>query len=113
MPHRIHSWLTDILTCITHIEKYLGPKRDFFEYRRNTLIRHGVERNLITIGEAVNRILSKEPDIAITHARAIVNLRNQITHGYDEVSDERIWSILSNYLPLLKEEVSRLLEERI
>jgi uncharacterized protein with HEPN domain len=72
----------------------MNPKPDFLEYQQNKLVRHAIERNLITIGEAINRILTKEPTITITHARAIVNLRNQITHGYDEVSDERIWAIL-------------------
>jgi uncharacterized protein with HEPN domain len=110
MPHRTHAWLIDIQTCINNIEEFMKPKRDFFEYQQNKLVRHAIERNLITIGEAINRILTKDPTIAITHARAIVNLRNQITHGYDEVSDERIWAILCNYLPLLKEEVNHLIE---
>lgn len=111
MPHRINAWLYDVHTCICNIESFLGSQRNFFEYQKNMIVRHSVERNLITIGEAINRILSKYPDIAITHARAIVGLRNQITHGYDEIDDERIWGIIVNYLPLLKKEVEQLLNK--
>lgn len=110
MPHRIYAYLIDIQNCINNINEFLKPKRSFSDYQQNKQMRHAIERNLITIGEAMNRILAKDPDIAITHARAIVNLRNQITHGYDEVSDERIWAILCNYLPLLKDEIDHLLD---
>lgn len=111
MPHRIKTWLYDIRICIDNIEEYLGSQRNYFEYQKDKLVRHGIERNFITIGEAINRILSKNPDIKITHGRSIVGLRNQITHGYDEVDDERIWGIIVNYLPQLKEEINLLLEE--
>lgn len=111
MPHRIPAWLEDIQTCITRINHILGPRRNFFIYKNDDVTRLYIERNLEIIGEAMNRILSKQPDIAITHARNIVNLRNLISHAYDGIDDERIWSIICKDLPRLKEEVDRLLED--
>ena len=70
-----------------------------------------VERNLEIIGEAVNQILIREPGIAISNARRIVDTRNKIIHGYDEVQPEQIWSIIINYLPVLKTEVEKLLND--
>lgn len=32
----------------------------------------------------------------------IVGLRNQIIHGYDSVSDENIWGIVTLHLPSLR-----------
>jgi len=58
----------------------------------------------------MNRILKLEPDIPITHAKAIVGTRNRIIHAYDAISDDIIWSIVVNHLSKLKEEVRALLD---
>ncbi|WP_428094978.1 HepT-like ribonuclease domain-containing protein [Candidatus Pollutiaquabacter sp.] len=56
-----------------------------------------------------------EPDpespsqISISSARKIVDTRNRISHGYDSVSAEILWSIVIRDLPLLKREVQLLL----
>ena len=63
------------------------------------------------IGEAMNRILKENKDIAITNARKIVDARNYIVHGYDSLSVDILWSIVVNHLPRLKNEVEKLLQE--
>jgi uncharacterized protein with HEPN domain len=73
------------------------------------MFRRAVERNLEIIGEAVNRVLKSEPNIKITNARRIVQTRNQIIHQYEFVSDEVIWDIIINHLPLLKKEIQALI----
>ena len=72
-----------------------------------------MERLLEIIGEALNRILKREPPFEdkIKNARSIVGLRNQVIHPYDNISDENIWSILINHLPKLKKEIKELLQE--
>lgn len=112
MSHRIASWLEDILERIDRINITLGPYRDFFEYEEDWKKQDIVERNLEVIGEAMNRILEKEPGIAISHARKIVGLRNLVIHTYDKISNERIWEIVQIDLPKLKTEVKALLEEK-
>ena len=109
MPHRIEKYLYDIKESIDSIDEYLGDKRDFFEYKRNKLLRRGVERELEIIGEAINRILEIDPDIEISEARRIVDLRNWVIHGYDKVDDTIIWGIISRDLPQLKKQVDKLL----
>jgi len=44
-------------------------------------------------------------DIEITNSRKIVDTRNRIIHGYDSVSDEIVWGIVINHLPILQKEV--------
>jgi uncharacterized protein with HEPN domain len=34
---------------------------------------------------------------------------NQIIHAYDNISDENIWAIISKHIPLLKEEITILI----
>jgi len=61
------------------------------------------------IGEAMNRILKVDKDIAITNSRKIVDARNYIIHGYDSLSVDILWSMVINHLPKLKNEVTALL----
>lgn len=65
------------------------------------------------IGEAINRILKHDPDFEhrITNSKAIIGLRNQVIHAYDNISDEAIWSVLTNHLPKLKLEIEKLITE--
>ena len=112
MDERIEKWLYDIRLAIAEIESFFeGNPKSFEEYRKNQLLKRGVERNLEIIGEAMNRILERDPSFLekINEARSIVGLRNQIIHSYDSISDENIWSIVINHLPKLKADVNRLL----
>ncbi|MFO7828248.1 MAG: HepT-like ribonuclease domain-containing protein [Bacteroidales bacterium] len=83
-----------------------NPK-DFNHYQSNILLKRAVERDLEIIGEAVNRILKRDPEFPIEYAKKIVGLRNQIIHAYDNISDENIWAIISKLIPNLKKEISK------
>lgn len=111
MDNKIKKLLFDILTSVNNIEEYLGGKRIFEEYNSNPMLQDAVERNLEIIGEAVNKILFIEPDIEISNSRRIVDVRNKIIHGYDEIENAQIWGIIINHLPTLKSEVEKLLDE--
>lgn len=101
--------LHDILLAIENIAVYIGNEKDFEIYNSNYMLQDAVERNLITIGEAVNHLLKKYPDIKISNARRIVDTRNKLTHGYDEIENVQVWSIVIKHLPILKNEVTLLL----
>ena len=106
------TWLYDIKVSIEEIELFVGEEKYSFEdYKNDLKTKRAVERNLETIGEAMNRILLANETLLLTNARKVVDTRNRIVHGYETVSSEVIWDIIHNSLPLLKSEVSRLLEE--
>lgn len=114
MDERILKWLYDIHLALGEIESYFkNIEKDFFEYRKNTMLKRAVERDLEIIGEAVNRILKRDPDFGknISNAKAIIGLRNQVIHAYDNISDENIWSILINHIPKLRGEIQNLIPE--
>ncbi len=75
------------------------------------LIKKAVERNLEIIGEAVSRILKEDDTFPLKNARRIIDTRNRIIHGYEKISDEVIWAIVTRELPYLREEVKSLLSE--
>lgn len=80
---------------------------------RRTLVRSAVEREFAIIGGAISVLSHKEPDVfaQITHARRIVDFRNQLTHEYPMVDDEMVWAIAKRDLPLLRAECIALLVE--
>ena len=109
MDFRIQSWLFDIDQCIDEIFEFIGTNRNFFEYQKDLKTKKAVERNLEIIGEAVNRIFKVEPGFEMENARNIIGTRNRIIHSYDNISDEIIWTIVTRELPILKKEVTALL----
>jgi uncharacterized protein with HEPN domain len=112
MDEKILKWLYDIKDSIDEIEGYFDKfPKDFNSYKENTLLKRAVERNLEILGEAVSRILRQDENFPLKNAKRIIGLRNQIIHAYDNISDENIWAILLKHLPILKKEVSNLINE--
>ena len=111
MEKEVQTWLEDIKQSIDEIEEFLPERRDFFEFKKDLKTRKAIERNIEIIGEAVNRIINVNPEIKITNARKIVDTRNRIIHGYDTVSEDIIWAIVSNDLKELRQEIINLLDE--
>lgn len=110
MEKEIKVWLSDIKQAISEIEQFLPEKKIFLEFQKDLKSKRAVERNIEIIGEAVNRILGQNPKIEITNSRKIVDTRNRISHGYDNVSDDIIWAIVIRDIPKLKVEIDSLLE---
>lgn len=110
MDNEIAKWLNDILQAIQEIESFYTEKPMVFqEYLGDIKTKRAIERELEIIGEAVNRILKKDPNFHKLNARQIIATRNRIAHGYDSVSDDMIWSIVINQIPKLKTEIVKLL----
>ena len=111
MDDLIKKHLQDILTAIEEIESFFGDKPKLFDdFYNNLCLRRAIERNIEIIGEAMNRILKTDRNIAITNSRKIVDARNYIIHGYDSLSADILWSMVINHLPKLKNEVTALLD---
>lgn len=112
MKIEIKIWLYDNLNAINEIDGFFeDTPREIAAYKNDIRTRRAVERNLEIIGEATNRILQQDESIKLSFSRQIVATRNCIIHSYDHVSDEIIWGIVCEYLPVLKTEVSELLTE--
>lgn len=81
-------------------------------YTSDRRLRQLVERNFITIGEAMNRLNRLQPDVAqqITGYQPIIAFRNVIVHGYDVLDNATIWRAIESSLPILRAEVANLLE---
>lgn len=109
-PHRkIQKYLLDIDSVIVELEKIMDHhERDFNDFNQNFITIRAVERDLMIIGEAMNKILQINPDIQISGARQIIGLRNLIVHAYDSIEPSVLWRILVKDIPVLKNEVNDL-----
>ena len=110
MEPNINACLKDIEQSIEEINVFLPHERNFILFQKDLKTRKAIERNIEIIGEAMVRILEIKPDILITDSRKIVDTRNRIIHGYDSVSADVIWLIVNKYLPVLLNEVKKLLK---
>ena len=105
----IKIFLADIERSIGEIFDFLPEKRNFLDFQKDLKTRKAVERNIEIIGEAMNRIIKIAPQFPIDESRKIIDTRNRIIHGYDSVSEDVLWLIIINYLPILEKKVKELL----
>lgn len=112
MDEYIAVYIYDVKRAIEEMETYFTdyPMRyDVFE--KDYLRRSAVERKTEIMGEAINRILKIDRDFPIPNARAVVDTRNRIVHGYDSVKPEFLWSLVIRHVPALKKDIEKIIEE--
>ena len=66
MQEEIKVWLEDIDRAIEEINTFLPEKRVFSIFQQDLKTKRAIERNIEIIGEAMNRILSVNPDIVMS-----------------------------------------------
>ena len=108
MTEQTKKYLADILLAIELIETFFEDSNDFTLYQNDSKTKSAVERQLIIIGEVINKIKKINP-LELTHSKEIINFRNRLVHAYDSIDDAIVWAIKQNHLPLLKKEVQELL----
>jgi uncharacterized protein with HEPN domain len=106
MKLEVKKWIFDILTSIDSIQEYTLTIESLEAYQNNKLVKRAVERELEIIGEAVKRIKVIDPEFPISNSKEIIGTRNWVIHAYDNVDDTIIWGIVTNYLDLLRSELS-------
>ena len=93
------------------MESFFADAPKLYQNFQNDMLRQrAVERNVEIMGEAINRILKVDPTFVIPNAKAIINTRNRVIHGYDSVTTEFLWSLIIKHIPALKKDVEDLLE---
>jgi uncharacterized protein with HEPN domain len=112
MPRDERAYLADIVESCDAIE-FAVRGLDLAAYHSNRLVRSSVEREFIIIGEAMAALSRAAPEsfASVTHARRIVDFRNQLTHEYPTVDDALVWAIVENDVPVLRRECAELLQQ--
>ena len=87
--------------------------RSFDDYETDKLLRSAVEREFITIGEALAKLRKADPMLAagIPDLPEIVAFRNLLVHGYEVVQNDSVWRIVEQELAAFITVLDRLLAE--
>lgn len=107
---------TRLLHIIEAIDNILEFKEgvDYEAFVNNKLLKFGIFYNVAIIGEAAYKLTK---DFIETHTdvpwREIINMRHVLIHGYYQIDPEILWETVNNDLPLLREAVSRYLNNEI
>lgn len=102
--------LADVENAAADIERYLDGF-DRIAYTGDDEKQAAVERKFEIIGEALNRLHDIDPELSqrIPQLRRIIDFRNLLSHGYDRVMPERVWTYATNNLPELRRIVQALI----
>ena len=103
-------YLRDILECINLIKSYVSEGK--LAFLKTKMIQDAVIRNLEIIGEATKKL---SPEIREKHSRIswkqIAGLRDILIHDYLRIDLEEVWGIISDYLPELKVNIERIVND--
>ena len=110
MPLEDKALLYDIREACLLVLAFTRDK-DYEAYAADPALRSAVERQFITIGEALNRLVKLNPEYTarIPQSRAIISFRNILVHGYDRVEDEVVWGIVKQHTCSLQKTVESLM----
>ncbi len=103
--------LFDVLRAAERLDAFIGTQT-FSQYAADELVQAAVERQFEIIGEALSRLQKIDPGLLvdIREHRRIIDFRNLLIHGYDEIDDTIVWSIYVEKLPQLILDVKALLQ---
>lgn len=104
------AYLYDIVQAAKRVQRFAG-KHTFESYSADELVRAGVERQFGIIGEALNHLGQRHKSLLaeIREHQKIIGFRNILIHGYAEIDDAVVWSVIVEKLPHLLEDVQNLL----
>lgn len=103
-------YLLDIKRSCSKILKYTKNKTEN-EFTKDHLLSDAVEKNLLVIGEAATKISTdfkkENPQI---DWKSIVGIRNKIIHEYFDINIDTIWLTVTEDIPVLKKQVTKILK---
>ncbi|MCM4158226.1 HepT-like ribonuclease domain-containing protein [Gramella sp. AN32] len=108
MTEKGKKYLSDILMAIDLIQNFIADTHDFNLYQSDLKTQSAVERQLVIIGEALNKLKQTESDLSIENDKQIIGFRNRLVHAYDSIDNAIVWVIVKRHLLELKKEIQAL-----
>jgi uncharacterized protein with HEPN domain len=112
MRRRILKLLEDMREAGRSIRAYTANRTED-QYLADKQLRRSVEREFEIIGEALRRLKTEDSALfgRISHSQRILDFRNVLAHGYDAVSDNQVWLIVTEFLPAFSAEIQGLIDD--
>ena len=113
MQLEARKYLYDIKPAADLVTEFTAGK-GFGEYATDAMLRAAVEREFEIIGEALSQLAKLDRDLAsrISDHALIIAFRNVLIHGYAEIDDRLVWDVVESKLPVLRREVSAMVDPR-
>jgi uncharacterized protein with HEPN domain len=110
MQPEVAKFLHDVRKACERLQRFTAGK-SFAEYQVDEEKQAAVERQFITLGEALAQASKLDPTLSqfITAIGQIIAFRNILVHGYARVKHETVWGVIENDLAVLTKEVENLL----
>ncbi|MFE3847005.1 DUF86 domain-containing protein [Flavobacterium sp. LB3P45] len=108
MTEKSKKYLSDVLMAITLIREFTIDITDFNTYDKDRKTQSAVERQLVIIGEALNKLKLIENEFVIENGKQIIGFRNRLVHAYDSIDNSIVWAIINRHLENLKTEIENL-----
>lgn len=108
------STLEYLRRILYETEYIITEKEDFNEeqFSRDATIKHAFMRSIEIIGEASKKVPSKiknrYPDV---EWRAMAGIRKRLMHDYFGVDDDIIWDVVQNKIPILHDQIVKILDQ--
>ena len=105
------AFIQHMIDAISQIEKYT-EKRDYEEFKNDTLLQDGVIRQMEILGEAAKQVSEKiKKDYQNISWEDAAGMRDRLIHGYFGIDVKIIWNTIENDLPELKQNLYEIKEE--
>ncbi len=102
--------LTSILDAISKITQYTCDISDPDSFFQDVKTFDAVMMNFIIIGEMVDRMsVELKNDSPQISWNRIKGFRNLVAHDYFGIDAEEVWQIINNELPILEEEIQKII----
>jgi uncharacterized protein with HEPN domain len=109
MPHPdVQKYIFDVMEAINNLESFTANIT--LDRLEEIELKWAVERGISIIGEALFKANKIEKDLAISNLKNIIGMRHIVIHDYDMIEVERLFITIKKYIPILKEEVAKILE---
>ena len=103
------KYIFDVMEAINNLESFTTnitlDKLEEIEFK------WAVERGISIIGEALFKANKIKKDIAISNLKNIIGMRHIVIHDYDMIEVERLYITIKKYIPILKEEITKILKD--
>ena len=108
MTEKSKKYLSDVLIAIDLIREFTIDTTDFTAYEKDRKTQSAVERQLVIIGEALNKLRQTESNVVLQNDKQIIGFRNRLVHAYDSIDNSIVWVIINRHLENLKSEIEDL-----
>ena len=112
MFHDVTQSVMDAIEACRKIQRYTAGQTQE-TCQADDMRYSAIERQFEILGEALNRVHKANPSFQgyLPEIGRIISMRNRISHGYDNVDDEVIWTAVEENVPALLEKLEAWLRE--